>query len=207
MDIKPTNLLVRDIQSSTIVKGERQHYKIYIADFGIARSYASAEEAITDSWTAFTKKYAAPEVLRQDKRGLSADIFSLGCVFAEMLAVISQHGHRLLDQRQRLLHARAKDQETHCSPTCGQPRMPVGLQLLHNNTQGWLCGLVFDGLFKQVDLAGLELEDVRRKVVLMVDCDPTVRPSAEHLATAWVASDSCCGQSIAPEPFENAIDN
>jgi serine/threonine protein kinase len=64
MDIKPTNLLVH-IKSCT-------NYKVYIADFGISRSYAKAADAETDSLTPFTKAYAAPEVVHQGMRGFSA---------------------------------------------------------------------------------------------------------------------------------------
>ncbi|KAF2196317.1 kinase-like protein, partial [Delitschia confertaspora ATCC 74209] len=72
MDIKPKNILV-------------QRREIFIADFGVARAYRSAHESETDGPTAFTRMYAAPEVALQDKRGFSADIFPLGCVFLEML--------------------------------------------------------------------------------------------------------------------------
>lgn len=84
MDIKPGNVLVR---------GGKGGYRVYIADFGIARAYKSAEESNTDSPTSFTRTYAAPEVVAQDLRGFSADVFSLGCVFLEiteaLLSVLS----------------------------------------------------------------------------------------------------------------------
>ena len=37
----------------------------------------------------FTRNYAAPEALDWDKRGFSADIFSLGCVFVEIAAALA----------------------------------------------------------------------------------------------------------------------
>ncbi|KAF2811502.1 kinase-like protein, partial [Mytilinidion resinicola] len=88
MDVKPKNLLVRDLRSSTICN--QGHYKIYIADFGIARSYRSIEECNTESPIAFTRIYAAPEVVAQERRDQKADIFSLGAVYCEMLAVLAQ---------------------------------------------------------------------------------------------------------------------
>lgn len=57
---------------------------IYIADFGVSRSYPREDLIETDGQVCFTRKYAAPEVVSLDKRGLPADIFSLGCVFLEM---------------------------------------------------------------------------------------------------------------------------
>jgi serine/threonine protein kinase len=77
MDIKPQNILVRLVDSD-------DKYRVYIADFGIAKSYLTPDAIETDGRTSFTRKYAAPEVVLQDKRGLPADIFSLGCVFLEL---------------------------------------------------------------------------------------------------------------------------
>ncbi|KAF2111625.1 kinase-like domain-containing protein [Lophiotrema nucula] len=85
MDIKPRNILVRKRAS----KGEWMQFKVYLADFGIARSYVSQDACETDGPTTFTRKYAAPEVVDRQKRGLAADIFSLGCVFLEMLATLA----------------------------------------------------------------------------------------------------------------------
>jgi serine/threonine protein kinase len=82
MDIKPQNILVRDMRSSTQYIGNA--FKIYIADFGISRSYETLDACETEGPTMFTRKYAAPEVVDRDKRGLSADIFSLRCVFVEI---------------------------------------------------------------------------------------------------------------------------
>ncbi|KAH7094564.1 kinase-like domain-containing protein [Paraphoma chrysanthemicola] len=101
MDIKPKNILVRPLSDPSST------YKVYIADFGIARSYTSAADAETDSPVSFTRTYAAPEVALQDKRGFSADIFSLGCVFLEMFATLnsgiySNERHRLFELRTSL---------------------------------------------------------------------------------------------------------
>jgi len=91
MDIKPKNLLMRDMCST---KTEYDlPYKIYIADFGIFRVYGTALESDTGSPTPSTRAYAAPEVVAQETRGLSADIFSLGCVFIEMLATLATNNH------------------------------------------------------------------------------------------------------------------
>jgi serine/threonine protein kinase len=39
----------------------------------------------------FTPKYAAPEVVDKQKRGLSADIFSLGCVITEIVTMLNYY--------------------------------------------------------------------------------------------------------------------
>ncbi|KAH6205253.1 hypothetical protein HBI42_165050 [Parastagonospora nodorum] len=81
MDIKPQNVLVQERTSPTT---SDTYYHIFIADFGISRSYEKKEEVETDGYTSFTRRYAAPEVVRLDRRGWPADIFSLGCVFFEI---------------------------------------------------------------------------------------------------------------------------
>lgn len=90
MDIKPHNILVRQLSvpSYSPFDPTSRSYNAYLADFGIAKSYASAADAETDSLTACTRMYAAPEVVKQERRGLSADIFSLGCVFAEIFSYV-----------------------------------------------------------------------------------------------------------------------
>jgi serine/threonine protein kinase len=73
MDIKPQNVLVRQF--------DFRSYKVYIADVDIARAYKSSADSETGPPVAYTRTYAAPEVIEQDKRDFSADIFSLGSVF------------------------------------------------------------------------------------------------------------------------------
>lgn len=96
MDLKPSNILVK-AQFSKIpeITDEEafdyvESYEVYLADFGISRVYESASSANTDGKTMFTRKYAAPEVINGEIRGLPADIFSLGCIFAEMHAVLDR---------------------------------------------------------------------------------------------------------------------
>jgi serine/threonine protein kinase len=87
MDIKPQNILVHVRKHMPRQYGR---YTALITDFGIARSYQQLDGTDTDGPTMFTRKYAAPEVVSQDRRGLPADIFSLGCVFLEMMAALNE---------------------------------------------------------------------------------------------------------------------
>jgi hypothetical protein len=94
-DIKPKNLLVSEfyparlsaegtnLPHSTAASAE---YRIYFADFGISHSFSAGQD-ITDSPISVTRKYCAPESADQAPRGTSADIFSLGCVYLEMLTI------------------------------------------------------------------------------------------------------------------------
>ncbi|CAN9479714.1 unnamed protein product [Alternaria alternata] len=84
MDIKPQNILIR----KTNLSGFQNKWRVYIADFGLSRSFASQDHSQTDGPTSRTPRYCAPEVYNYEQRGRSADVFSLGCVFLEILTVI-----------------------------------------------------------------------------------------------------------------------
>jgi serine/threonine protein kinase len=101
MDIKPQNILVR--------KTADHRYNPFIADFGIARSYAAPEDIETDGRISFSKRYAAPEVVKQDLRGLPADIFSLGCVFLEVFSTFHLYRRRTGELKELLKSNKLKD--------------------------------------------------------------------------------------------------
>ncbi|KAI9867430.1 MAG: hypothetical protein M1813_008988 [Trichoglossum hirsutum] len=86
MDIKPANILVKEHQRYDY------GYQVYIADFGISRSFSQFDHSQTDSDTAKSPIYCAPEVHQGAKRGRSADIFSTGCVFLDMYTVLCRRG-------------------------------------------------------------------------------------------------------------------
>ncbi|OCK75092.1 kinase-like protein [Lepidopterella palustris CBS 459.81] len=75
-DIKPANILV---------KGD----SVLFTDFGIAKDFS--EDATTSSTGTVDAKcymYCAPEVAAEKPRGRPSDMFSLGCVFLEMVTVL-----------------------------------------------------------------------------------------------------------------------
>ena len=71
-DIKPENILIRQ-------------QKVYITDFGICRDWVGATRSTTAGEVRYySEAYAAPEVVANDPRSTSADIWSLGCVYLDM---------------------------------------------------------------------------------------------------------------------------
>jgi serine/threonine protein kinase len=75
-DLKPSNiLLTRD--------------NIYITDFGTSTDFAANLASETETGIRGTPQYFAPEVAEYLPSGRSADVFSLGCIFIEMLCVAS----------------------------------------------------------------------------------------------------------------------
>jgi serine/threonine protein kinase len=72
-DIKPANILLKN--------GE-----VFITDFGTARDWSEGGRATTTGMTGpYTPAYAAPEVAEWEARNEAADIWSLGCVYLDML--------------------------------------------------------------------------------------------------------------------------
>jgi serine/threonine protein kinase len=75
MDIKPQNIL--------IIEGDQEFPHVVLTDFGIS----SSDELCDEQAKPLTRQYVAPEVLEGFTRKAAADIWSLGCVFAEMASV------------------------------------------------------------------------------------------------------------------------
>jgi serine/threonine protein kinase len=70
-DIKPQNILM--YQS-----------KVLLTDFGLSRDYMDTSSGLTPA----SPRYCAPEVAAHESRNTSADVWSLGCVFLEILATL-----------------------------------------------------------------------------------------------------------------------
>lgn len=72
-DIKPANILISKNQ-------------VFLTDFGTARDF-QVDKSESCGGALMTPKYCSPEVARHGPRGRKSDIFSLGCVFIELLTV------------------------------------------------------------------------------------------------------------------------
>jgi serine/threonine protein kinase len=191
MDIKPQNILVRSIRHSSINGADA--FKIYFTDFGSSRLYPTVEDSETDNWTSFTRTYAAQEVVLQERRGLSADIYSMGCVFTEMLATaLDSSTHSVRDEGestcfQQLLQAR--------SGSDGRPK-PYYSKL--DSVCEWLRSLI---------IQEAELNAVRDWTVKMLDKDPASRPTARQIADDPHLPPPClsCMTRPGPEAFEATV--
>ena len=81
--IKPSNI---------ICKGD----EVLLTDFGSAHQFSAGLTSSTEGYPeGVTKMYCAPEVIALDRRGRPADIYALGCVFAEVFTVAG--GRRIED--------------------------------------------------------------------------------------------------------------
>jgi serine/threonine protein kinase len=83
-DIKPSNIIHRGPD-------------IYLTDFSSCTEFVSGMTTSTDTPAGrITRVYSAPEALTDVRHGVGADVFSLGCVFAEM-ATVAILGRRVPD--------------------------------------------------------------------------------------------------------------
>ena len=188
MDIKPKNLLVRDMKNSTICN--QGQYKIYIADFGITRAYQSIEDCNTESFTSYTRKYAAPEVVAQERRDQKADIFSLGAVFAEMLAVLSEpsRGISNLDYLDKILRKNAQDP------------LP-SYQANAERVRSWLRFLPITSYGFESDVSHAPITEL---AAMMLSPLPADRPTASTVVNNIPFLAFCCDVNGGAEPFEVA---
>ena len=84
-DIKPTNILIKE-------------KAVYLCDFGLARDFSGQESSASHGpILEGTPEYRAPEIHSDQRRGPLADVFSLGCVFSELLGV--KHGKSAAEYR------------------------------------------------------------------------------------------------------------
>ncbi|KAF2737720.1 kinase-like protein [Polyplosphaeria fusca] len=209
LDIKPMNILVKDVGKFN----EIRIYKVIIADFGIARRYGADEDLDTGTPVSFTRTYAAPEVIDQSKRGLSADIFSLGCVFAGLLAALAN----VLKVRRLYVTTREKLGDISYVPL--RDHWAELREARFNNEYGdssyqansaaiYLCIAQACG-----DIAARfpmtyfdKTKNVRNLVLSMLNLDPILRPTAESME-CFFDSESFfpfCDCTKEPDPFEAA---
>lgn len=193
MDIKPQNLLVRDISTSDA--DEPNQYKLYFTDFGISKAYESVDECDTESPTSFTRTYAAQEVVIQESRGLSADMFSLGCVYSEMLATILDASIASFEPRGEIIevHWAALRDARHTSESGMRP-----YHLATDDVRAWLYQLPIE--------REPEMLAVRDWTVALLSNEASTRPTARQIADDPRLPFACpsCNLRRGPEDFEAA---
>ncbi|KAI9747817.1 MAG: hypothetical protein M1835_001965 [Candelina submexicana] len=74
-DIKPQNILIN-------------RRTVLFTDFGLSRDSTKLSKSTTEGPTGLTPRYCAPEVADYEPRNASSDIWSLGCVFLEMVTIL-----------------------------------------------------------------------------------------------------------------------
>ncbi|KAH0556293.1 hypothetical protein GP486_005781 [Trichoglossum hirsutum] len=73
---------------SPVADGNLAYFLAQIADFGVSLDWSDISQPTTQGATILTPRYCAPEVADYEPRNASSDIWSLGCVFVEMVTVL-----------------------------------------------------------------------------------------------------------------------
>lgn len=164
-DLKPSNILI---------KGSH----IFLSDFGV--SFDSSVSKQDPIWTARgTPAYSAPEVAARMASGTKADIWSLGCVFAEMATVMV--GKFVHDMREELQMRQYRN--------CRRSSYYQHVEDLHK----WLRDIS--------NRAETRYErSIFRICEKMLHLNPSVRPSARDLQFALVEQ-----VSALQTPLDNAF--
>ncbi|OCL13410.1 kinase-like protein, partial [Glonium stellatum] len=80
-DIKPKNILIKD-------------GNILLTDFGMALDWNESGQTTTNQEQRKSPKYCAPETTEGESRNSKADIWSLGCVYLEIVTVLKGQSRR-----------------------------------------------------------------------------------------------------------------
>ena len=94
------NLLHRDLKPSNLLLNSECHVKV--ADYGLARSLDTKEPDQTPILTDYvaTRWYRAPELILLEKDyGPAIDMWSVGCIFAELLGMMKESAPTYLDRK------------------------------------------------------------------------------------------------------------
>lgn len=164
MDIKPQNILVNMRGSGTRTI---RYVNVYITDFGISRHIVDLEHSQTDGPTGWTEMYCSPEVAKYEARGRASDMFSLGCVFAEMATVIA---NRKLEE---FCHFRSDDG---CAFHRNLPLVCKWIMALRDAAIYW------DNMWEST---------LRDTIIGLLGEDPDTRPSASDLKLL-LGTNPCC---------------
>ncbi|KAF2277865.1 uncharacterized protein EI97DRAFT_431938 [Westerdykella ornata] len=169
-DIKPQNILVMHNN------GEMPH--VILSDFGVS-SFTDQQEDTAP----LTRRYCAPEIPSGVKRDQAADIWSLGCVFIEMLVTaLDRSGTQTLEFRKQFSGRHGK---YYWQDLAG----------LH----GWLCTFT-DQATNAKELVALQT------IQSTLRMEPSERPTAAELALIFTPAACCLAwaneQASFPAPHE-----
>ena len=143
-DIKPSNILVVD-------------KTVFYSDFGSSTTEDTGQSKTLNAW-GFTRIYAAPEVFGGNQR-MASDVFSLGCVFLEMVTVLLSK-----DLRQQLHSLQAQSWQKHRTSLHWASRWNNILLKLSKH-----------------QMAGSNVLDLLQICRAMTDPQPSQRPSAAEV--------------------------
>ncbi|KAJ9661125.1 hypothetical protein H2201_006676 [Coniosporium apollinis] len=139
-DLKPSNILL-------------YREGLRVTDFGTSTDFSALTVSLTENGERGTPKYFAPEVAAFKANGRAADMFSLGCIFLEMLLQLVKPAH--VDGFRAL---RPEDDHS----------FQANLHMQHQ----W---------YELLDIRGSVLQRLLAEIKMMIAVEPNQRPTAVEL--------------------------
>ncbi|KAI6649105.1 Mitogen-activated protein kinase 9 [Oopsacas minuta] len=165
------NIIHRDVKPSNI--GIRSDYTLKLLDFGMAREKSADNSRMTSGVQ--TLIYRAPEILLNTSYDYKVDIWSLGCIFAELLT-----GEQLFKERHEF------HQLTDIMRITGTPnerfisKLPASTQKIFKNCEGQkMENLIPDDSIKMENINSDRNELARDLLSKFLQFDPEDRISFE----------------------------
>ncbi|XP_074281375.1 mitogen-activated protein kinase 4-like [Silene latifolia] len=184
-DLKPGNLLVN------------ANYDLKICDFGLATTTKGSPQTQPAMEYVVTRWYRAPELLLQcHTYGPSIDVWSVGCIFAELLGGnLLFPGKNQVDQLMKIIRILG----TQNNSNLGFLTSWEALNLL--KSWPYTPGITFESLFPYADREGLDLLNK------MLQFDPRKRiTAAEALKHPYMRSMYYYSLTSQPTPYPCAVD-
>jgi serine/threonine protein kinase len=169
---------------------------MFLCDFGISHIFEDEGISQTSEYFGRTPKYAAPEVAFDQSHGRAADVFSLGCVLAEINTVVSD---RQLEDFARYRHGGAG--LSLVEPNGQAPTKPYNETI--ELSQEWVLQLWDMEVTKKTIAAMLNKEPARRPRLLadhdILDGPPGTGNDASSIDL--IINFRCSHDSSGPEPY------
>ena len=133
-DINPANILFEDEGGNDlrVCRG-----RFLWADFGLAYKFDDLGKSTNQDKNVYLRKYAPPESSGPSTRGESADIFSLGCIFLEILAALFKEIVPLEEQpfSEALVRVSswAKKTKGHHNKDISAQLFPLAIHMIHED--------------------------------------------------------------------------
>ncbi|KAF2839309.1 kinase-like protein [Patellaria atrata CBS 101060] len=196
MDIKPENIIVKQIDDRR--ESDEEYFTVVLSDFGLARTAAFGEQTqntASSGTTGFTRDYAAPEVIPQyweQSHSRRSDIFSLGCVYAEMLTVLTgAYSSGSLEAFKNYRQGKGRDGRVCAAYYCNLPYVDTWLFRMQET---WDVDPEATRYVRQYDR-------ILHLINMMLKHDPRERPSHRMLVTQLDASNCCSTRFIDCDSF------
>ncbi|PVI05413.1 kinase-like protein [Periconia macrospinosa] len=183
-DIKPGNILLSE-------------GRVYLCDFGISRDWSKSENSTTEGDVMkFTRRYCAPEVFNQESRNTKSDIWSLGCVYMEMISVIK--GYTIEELNEFFLQR--SDGRSSQGLWSAPEIINAWLVKLRNDTPDSADNIPLDWVTPMIRIESAD----RPKASEIVNM---IHQQCVHLETPGLFIARCCARSDSVAPVDTVVDS